>query len=248
MGQKQYKLPKADRKIERASKTVAHGFELVLVTILRTINFLLGNFVRFCIKDIKGIYFLMLTIVFICILTIMKLTYDARIEMNRAVYGMEQLTTVLQIKQDCKCDATQGEVRQESVPIPSYDTSKALAFMKSYRKGNSPLINYLDSFFKGDIRKGKLALAICGGETAFGTVGAGIEYFNCFGWRCTPEFNCNWKSWDEAISSFMGNKYLGMFDGTVESLVKIADAGYYPTYDEAQLQWSRRIQWFYNNL
>ena len=94
--------------------------------------------------------------------------------------------------------------------------------------------------------KGKLALAICGNETAFGTVGYGIDRWNCWGWKADLGGN----SWAENIDNFMkkANGYLSMFDGTKESLMKLQDAGYHPVSDDKQIAWSNNIMWFYNSL
>lgn len=127
------------------------------------------------------------------------------------------------------------------------DISKAQSFIQNYRQGDSTIVPYVYKFYEGDVRKGKLALAICGTETAFGTVGYGTGGYNCWGWMT----EMGWTSWEESISDYIrraDSRYLSKFDGTVQSIVRIADAGYHPVDDKSQLKWAKVVMSFYNQL
>jgi len=238
-------------KIGKASKAVAGAVEWTLATILRTINFVLRNFVKFCMKDIKGIFFVLLAIWFICVVVILKLTYDTKVEMLKSINSVEEITVPVVIKEPPAEVQQEIDTLQPEISPSKYDTSKAVEFIRSYRQGNSPIIDYVDYFFQEDIEKGKLALAICGNETAFGTVGYGIDKWNCWGWMA----DLGGSNWGENIKNYTqkANGYLSMFDGTKESIRAIANAGYYKvgmsgSTIENQNNWVNSVHWFYNNL
>lgn len=235
-------------KIKKVSGAIAGAVEWVLVTILRAINFVLRNFVIFCQKDIKGIYFVIMVVAFSVLIILAKMTRDIQVEMIKSVCNMKTTIIETQEQREKKPEEKIEDKKREPAETKqvSYDTSKAKIFISNYRQGNSPIADYVDYFFQGDVEKGKLALAICGNETAFGTVGYGTDKWNCWGWKA----NLGGNNWEENIAIYLkkANGYLSMFDGTKESLMKIQQAGYHPVDIESQKHWANSIMWFYNNL
>jgi hypothetical protein len=125
-------------------------------------------------------------------------------------------------------------------------------FIKGYVK-DSPLVDHVDDFYKYGERKAKLALAIAGNESLFGTYAPANKNHNAWGYLCNFNhelLNCGWDSWDEAIGRYMtkADVYLKEYDGTRASMVRIADMGYYPVSDEVQNGWANRVNWFINQL
>jgi hypothetical protein len=195
-----------------------------------------------------------MVVAFSTLIILAKMTRDVQAEMVKSVGNMK--TTIMEVQKPEKKKPKKNvedvvkKKEPEKVEQVSYNTSKTKTFMRNYRQGDSPMIDKVDLFFQGDVMKGKLALAIAGNETAFGTVGKGHEYFNAWGYLCNDVGDCGWRSWEYSIPRYMevADNYLSVFDGTKESLMKIQRMGYHPVSEDKQIAWSNNIMWFYNNL
>lgn len=148
-------------------------------------------------------------------------------------------------------DPTTLEEQSVNIPVEPTKTSK---FLEKYQ---SPFAKYSDQFFKEDPVKGRIALAIAGHESSFGTAGDGVAYYNAWGYGCGwagIRFNCGWKDvdlskindfikannlqnasedeirWRYAIHRYMevtDARYLSLYDGSKNSIKQISEAGYY---------------------
>lgn len=119
-------------------------------------------------------------------------------------------------------------------PEPSHELDKARDFIKS-KFPNSPLIDRIYLFDQGDTQKAKLALAIAGVESGFGTKGfiatncqnawgylyPGTSMRGCYGQR--------WTSWDSSIPRYMAvaDNWLTQYDGSKDSLSNFTGTGGY---------------------
>ena len=169
--------------------------------------------------------------------------------LNQSMVNASELPTPEIVKNGVSRGVEQAESKYViQSPTRQYEVIEKEAFnrdfVQNYRNADKPIQPYI-SIFESYGLKGKLALAICGAETAFGTVGDRIGEHNCFGWQAYLGNN-----WENNIQTYMqkADGYLSIYDGSVESIVRIADAGYYPTNDGEQMEWAYRVQWFYNNL
>lgn len=126
-------------------------------------------------------------------------------------------------------------------------------FLETYAP-SSPLIPYKEKFYSYG-EKGKIALAIAGNETLFGTT---PNTFNAWGYGCNyggVRFDCGWRDWNYAIKRYIeiADNYLSIFDGTKESVRRIAQAGYYKvgmdgSNQKNQDDWVNHVYWFYTQL
>lgn len=135
--------------------------------------------------------------------------------------------------------------------------SRTKEFVRDYTNGQSPLIGYIDVFLEDDKQEGMIALAIAGNETLFGT---SPNHYNAWGYGCNSgypggRFDCGWRDWEYAIKRYkeVARNYLELFDGTKESIQRIADAGYYKVGMDGssikdQQRWVNNIYWFYTNI
>jgi len=130
--------------------------------------------------------------------------------------------------------------------------------LKTYKGGSSPLLNVVEWFYTfGGEKRGAIAFAICGSETAFGTTGNARKYYNCWGYMCNYEGirkSCGWEyqdkkslegfiekyklqdyslnevRWIYAIKRYIDKatpRYLSKYDGTRKSIKAVSEAGYY---------------------
>lgn len=169
------------------------------------------------------------------------LTMVAEVEAIEAPEIIE-ITQVERKQKTVKNKAVRGVERVETQELDN-------VFIENY-VSDSPLVNYLDKF---EGKKGKLALAIAGNESLFGTYQPARENYNAWGYLCYRNgqgLNCGWDSWEYSIDRYLelADHYLEMFDGSKESLMLIQDSGYHPVDNETQELWANNILWFYEQL
>jgi len=133
-----------------------------------------------------------------------------------------------------------------------WNTEKARVFIGSYAS-DSPMLPYIKRFEDYDEKKAKIALAIAGHETLFGT---SPNYYNAWGYGCNNgypggRFDCGWRDWSYAIKRYMevADNYLSLYDGSKKSIRSIANEGYYQVGADGSSQkdqdkWVNSLRWF----